>query len=82
MRFHFKQKILKLTEVLERRNLKLNDEQTSEMTNVARIIEENYSEVVEEVINSSTEKESERIAIKKLWERDCAQRRAKETSQY
>ena len=66
MRFHFKQKILKLTEVLERRDLKLNDEQTSEMTNVAQIIEEDYSEVVEEVINSSTEKESERIAIKKL----------------
>ena len=65
-RFYFKQKILKLTEVslLERRDLKLNDEQTSEMTNVARIIKEDYLEVVEEVISSSTEKESERIAIK------------------
>lgn len=82
MRWHFKQKVIRLSREVEKKDLTLCDEQYNDMLNVSRIVKKDFASVVDEVIKSSSESETERQALKHVWERDCSRRHAKEKAEY
>lgn len=60
----------------------LCDEQYTEMVNVSRIVNEEYSDDVAAVIKSATDKETERQALKQIWDRDCARKHAEDKADF
>ena len=59
MRTHYANPAKDLSELLAKKDMVLVDEQSSQMSNIINIVKDDYSEVVNTVINESTITETE-----------------------
>ena len=82
MRTHYANRATDLSELLAKKDIVLVDEQSSQMSNIINIVKDDYSEVVNTVINESTIIETERQAMRNIWLRDCAKKRAKYKAEF
>ena len=82
MRTHYANRAKDLSELLAKKDMVLVDEQSSQMSNIINIVKDDYSEVVNTVINESTIIEIERQAMRNIWRRDCAKKRAKDKADF
>ena len=82
MRTHYANRARDLSELLAKKDMVLVDEQSSKMSNIINIVKDDYSEVVNTVINESTIIETELQAMRNIWLRDCAKKRATDKADF
>ena len=82
MRTRYANRAKDLSELLAKKDMTLVDEQSSQMSNIINIVKDDYSEVVNSVINESTIIETERQAMRNIWLTDCAKKRAKDRADF
>ena len=57
----------------------IDNNQSNELENEVNIVRRDYDDIVEEVIKDSSNVDTQRAAMRQIWDRDCTRKQAKET---
>ena len=82
MRKHYSKKVKRFSAFFSKRDMTIDDEQAQQLSNIVRVVQQDYSDVVDTVIKESTESETERQAMREIWQRDCAQKKMQERADF
>ena len=78
MRINYCRKAKAYAKTLAQSDVFIDNNQSNELENVVNIVRRDY-DIVEEVIKDSSNVDTQRTAMRQIWDRDCTRNQAKET---
>lgn len=82
MYWYLSLKVDKHAAAMANSDMVVDSEQSNEMKNIVDVINNNFSNVVNTVINESSESSIDRESAKRIWECDCQQKLEKEKQDF